>query len=140
MKAAEDRADKERKLRIESQDKTDSYAKALSEVEERLSTQAEKLAKAAARIESEREVHGETKANKKQKAETWNQREGQEPPEEEQLHAGRREAIKIVDVSRQLTRCECCQRNYPSNGQLVRIASGQMLCPECLGELKSALP
>jgi len=141
-----------------------SYAKALSEAQEKLEaeiqarlkaeeqakTEASERSKAEAKAESETaarlkaeqkaraKAHARSEAEKKLKSETLKQSKHQILPDTPRSSDAEASIIEIDNLSRKPAKCECCEREYPSENQLIRIDSGQMFCHDCLAELKSA--
>ncbi|MHC4464249.1 MAG: hypothetical protein ACYS6W_15720, partial [Planctomycetota bacterium] len=98
---------------------------ARSKAEDQAQTEASQRAEAEAKAESETAARLEAEQRCRAEAQARSEAE--------------KEIIKIADVSRKRAKCECCNREYLGEDQLVRIDSGQMFCFDCLEELKSAV-
>ncbi|MHC4286209.1 MAG: hypothetical protein ACYSWZ_25040, partial [Planctomycetota bacterium] len=114
--------------RTEAEEHVKSYAALLAEAQEMIKALSEESVQAEARAQSERaaRVQAEEKATSNARALSEAQ---------EKLEA---EIIKIANFSQKRAKCECCEREYPGENQLVRIDSGQMFCHDRLAQLKSA--
>ena len=158
MKETQERLEEEIQARASVEQETESYAQKLtqattmaeSEVKERLKAERKVEVEVKERTEAEHRAEREAKARSKveerlnaeirkgQEIRIPHDSEPQKPPQTTHAPDDEAEIIEDADVSRGHVECECCGKGNLDEGQLVRIDSGQMFCPECLDELKSA--
>lgn len=110
---AQAKAEYEEKLRV--------YTEALARAEEKAKVEAEERAKAEAKAQAEAKSRVEAEERARLQAEMRAETEAK--PKE------------VVAGPTRTATCECCGKKDVPENDLVRIDSGQLLCPDCLKRL-----
>lgn len=111
---AKQRAEFEEKVRVYAEAAAIAEARAKTEVQERARAEVQIVAAEKARSEAEERARLEAQARADAEA----------------------KLIEILGNSIRAATCECCGKEDVPEKDLVRIDSGQLLCPDCLGALR----